>query len=211
MAASIIGLPSTNTEDLGTVTDVIFRESRVHRFNSIEALEHMAFIPGGKGRLRIPLCRMIPMPIIRDTLTIDVMKMEADFVMGYRDGDRVFYVSTTNENGVSQSIDDSILASWNDHWQERNNEFERFLESDSDFEELRGKMFYVWDGNHRLKAWTQYIQRHYSHRKDWHFPVWSIVLRTGGNIALTITAMNDVNGYNFTSLSTLSLNIHLII
>jgi hypothetical protein len=46
--------------------------------------------------MSIPLCRMISMPMVKLTLKIDVLKMEHDFRMGYKEGDKVLYVSATN-------------------------------------------------------------------------------------------------------------------
>jgi hypothetical protein len=39
---------------------------------------------------------MISMPMVRPALKIDVLKMEQAFHMGYREGDKVFYVFATN-------------------------------------------------------------------------------------------------------------------
>jgi hypothetical protein len=39
---------------------------------------------------------MISMPMVRPTLKINVLKMEHAFHMGYREGDKVFYVFATN-------------------------------------------------------------------------------------------------------------------
>jgi hypothetical protein len=39
---------------------------------------------------------MIPMPVVKSTLKINILKMEQAFHGGYREGDKVFYVSLTN-------------------------------------------------------------------------------------------------------------------
>ena len=46
-----------------------------------------------KSRLFLSLCRMVPMPIVQHALKGDIIKLEADFFNGYRDGDCVFYIS----------------------------------------------------------------------------------------------------------------------
>ncbi len=52
--------------------------------------------PKAKARMNILLCCMISMPIVRLALKIDVLKMEHAFQMGYREGNKVFYVFPTN-------------------------------------------------------------------------------------------------------------------
>ena len=47
-------------------------------------------------RLRVFLCRMVPMPIVRHALKGDITKLEVDFFNGYCGGDHVFYISATN-------------------------------------------------------------------------------------------------------------------
>ena len=49
-----------------------------------------------KSRLFLSLCRMVPMPIVQHALKGDIIKLEADFFNGYRDGDYVFYISATD-------------------------------------------------------------------------------------------------------------------
>ena len=54
---------------------------------------------------------MVPMPIVRHALKGDITKLEADFFNGYRDVDRVFYISATDSNGDFHFVDDEIRAS----------------------------------------------------------------------------------------------------
>jgi hypothetical protein len=42
--------------------------------------------------------------------------------------------------------------SWDGHWKVVNDELEEFLQSKTSLHHLIGKMFHVWDGNHRLQA-----------------------------------------------------------
>ena len=64
-----------------------------------------------KSRLRISLCCMVPMPIMRPALNGDISKLEADFFNGNRDGDHVFYISATDSKGNFQFVDDEVRAS----------------------------------------------------------------------------------------------------
>jgi hypothetical protein len=50
-------------------------------------------------------------------------------------------------------VSDNIMASWSTLWQEPNEEFDSILRNDSDLAHLAGKIFFVWEGNHRLTAW----------------------------------------------------------
>ena len=54
-------------------------------------------------------------------------------------------------------------------------------------------MFYVYDGNHKLVAWTEFIHQAHLNDLDWHFRVRTIVLRTLDNVTNVLTAMHDIN------------------
>jgi hypothetical protein len=62
----------------------------------MEVLDRHKILPKEKAQMSIPLCRMISMHVVKPTLKIDVLKMEHDFHMGYKEGDKVFYVFATN-------------------------------------------------------------------------------------------------------------------
>ena len=49
--------------------------------------------------MRIPLCKLIHMPLVRPTLRIDVTKLMVVFQFEYRVGSATLYVSTTNKSG----------------------------------------------------------------------------------------------------------------
>ncbi len=101
----------------------------------------------------IPLCWIIPMLIVRPTLKTDILKMEQPFHARYKEGNKMFYVDPTNWQG------DDYEMEWNSFWKFENARFEDFLQSDLDFLKLSHKMFFLWDGNHRLQAWLPYIDR----------------------------------------------------
>ena len=52
-----------------------------------------------------------------------------------------------------------VEATWNVHWRVANASFEEKLNADDDFVSLRNKMFFVWEGNHRVTAWRRHIER----------------------------------------------------
>jgi hypothetical protein len=41
---------------------------------------------------------------------------------------------------------------WNNQWIVENDRFEEFLNFDLDLQKLPNKMFFMWDGNYRLKT-----------------------------------------------------------
>ena len=59
---------------------------------------------GPNARLRVPLCRMVPMSIVHPALKGDITKLEADFFNGYRDGDRIFYLSATDSKEMTRFV-----------------------------------------------------------------------------------------------------------
>ncbi|KAG0597119.1 hypothetical protein M758_UG312600 [Ceratodon purpureus] len=69
------------------------------RINSIQILKRLEMFKGKKSHIKIPLCRMRKLQVVRPALENDIIKMQAEFVHGYRDGSAAFYVSTTNFEG----------------------------------------------------------------------------------------------------------------
>jgi hypothetical protein len=59
--------------------------------------------------------------------------------------------------GDELEVTPEIKDKWDLHWCARNVEFEKFLFTNLDLARLSNKMFFIWDGNHRLKAWYPYI------------------------------------------------------
>ncbi len=54
--------------------------------------------------MHVPLCMMVPMPILKHVLKIDTLMMEHAFHMGYNEGDNVFYLSPTNWKGKEEDV-----------------------------------------------------------------------------------------------------------
>jgi hypothetical protein len=113
--------------------------------------------------------------------------------MGYRDGDRAMYVSPYNNLDEVLHVSDDIRASWSSPWQEASDEFDFMLENDSDLVHFVGKMFFVWEGNHRLAAWFRHINKHHFMDNDWHISVDCIVVDPRNCVAVLFYAMNDIN------------------
>ena len=51
------------------------------------------------------------MPIVHPALKGDITKLEVNFFNGYHDGDRVFYISSTNSKRDFQLVDDKVRVS----------------------------------------------------------------------------------------------------
>ncbi len=123
--------------------------------------------------MNVPLCQMVPMLVVCPTLNIDIMKMKHAFQMVYKEGDKVFYLSSTNWKGEKNTIDEHEQL-WNVQWWEENKRI-FFMENPHLHRFLRC-MFFVWDGNHRLQAWVLYIK--WVHDEDifWHISMDFILL-----------------------------------
>ena len=145
------------------------------------------------SRMKIPLCRLVPMPMVRPTLACDLTLLENQFSGGYEEGARVFYVSISNEDGQSGVFTPAEKDEWGPIWNEINHDFNTYLMSQAALRHLVDYKFYVCDGNHRRIAWMNHIMRLHATEKIWHISVDSIVLDTRNRIGLTMQAMHDIN------------------
>ena len=169
-----------------------------YRRDSFACLNLMRRQPIEKfAKLRIPLCRMQCLPEVRHTLRSDVLKLMREFRFGYRAGQACFYVALTNKEGDGLDVTEAIERTWNEHWVEENSKFEAGLVADSDLRLLSGKMFYVWDGNHRLAAWKEFIEGEHKDDAAWyelHGNPYSMILDIPrGGARQVVNAMHDIN------------------
>jgi hypothetical protein len=142
--------------------------------------------PVEKISIKIPLCRLIHMPLVCPTLRSDVTKLMAAFQFGYRAGSTTLYVSTTNEYGDNRFICTKDRREWG----------ESFLRKDKDLMGLSGCMFFVYDGNHRLLAWKECIESDHKDDALWyekHGCPECVVLDTTGGRGDVLNAMHDIN------------------
>ena len=58
---------------------------------------------------------MISLQVVRPALAVDIEKMKADFIHGYRPGAAIFYVSTTDFGGLERVVTDADRQSWDDY------------------------------------------------------------------------------------------------
>jgi len=164
--------------------------------DSFSVVEGMRIQPVEKSSLRIPLCRLIHMPLVRPTLRSDVTKLMAAFQFGYRAGSSTLYVSTTNESGDNRFFSAKDRREWGELWGAENDKFEAFLRKDKDLMGLSGCMFFVYDGNHRLLAWKECIESDHKDDALWyekHGCPECVVLDTTGGRGDVLNAMHDIN------------------
>ena len=149
--------------------------------------------PIGKSCFAIPLCRLRCLPLVRPISEVEVNRLENEFVMGYREGDRALYVSPFDNLDQDLDVSNAIQASWGPLWKDANSRFDAILEKDVDLAHLKGKMFYVWEGNHRVTAWWRHIGKHHVMDRDWHIFVDCIVVDPRSSTAVFLNAMSDIN------------------
>ena len=102
-------------------------------------LARVAIKPIKKPRFLIPLCRLKTYPKVRPIVDSDVEMLANEFVKGYREGDRVLYVSPFDitDKDLPVREDDAIWS--NPLWKAANDEFKDYLSSDPDFHQFRNK------------------------------------------------------------------------
>ena len=74
---------------------------RAQKMDTVAILQSLRLFPNELSRMRIPLCRLVPMPMVWPTLASDILALEQQFVYGYEEGARVFYVSIVDEQSYT--------------------------------------------------------------------------------------------------------------
>lgn len=67
------------------------------------------------------------------------------------------------------------------------------LQADPVLAQFSNKMFFVWDGNHRLQAWMPIINDKHGDDLRWHFAVESILLEVKGKVVDMLSILHDIN------------------
>ena len=164
-----------------------------HKVDSVTTIASLRMKPTNLFRLQIPLCRMVPMPMVRLTLASDLDFLEHEFSKGYRDGATVFYITTIDEAGESSIFTEEEINKWDPLWKEQNDIFNANVDTEPELRFMKNLKFFVCDGNHRVIAWMRHIARKHLNDKDRHYVVDSIVLDTKGRIELVMHVMHDIN------------------
>ena len=177
-------------------TDPVVSELELHKSQKEDSngvIQRLQINPTSKSHFSIPLCCLRALPLVRSISEVEVQRLECEFVMGCREGDRVMYVSVFNDIPVDLPVSPAIMASWSPHWQEASVEFDVELKEDPDPAHLCGKMFFVWERNHRLTAWWTHINNNHVDEKNWHVLVDCIMVDPKGCTGVFLNAMSDIN------------------
>jgi hypothetical protein len=149
--------------------------------------------PIKKSRFLIPLCRLKTYPKVRPIVDSNVGMLANEFVKGYREEDRVLYVSPFDITDKDLPVRDDDAIWSNQLWKAANDEFKEYLSSGLDLHQFRNKYFYVYEGNHRVTVWMGYIHKYHSNNPNWYISVDCIVLDACGECSKFLNAMNDIN------------------
>lgn len=181
----------------GGGVDAVQQEIRKsYKQDSYAVVNQLRRRPVEKSRLRIPLCRMEPMRVVRPALLTDIKRLQNAFVYGYRPYSAAMYVAPTNHKGEGLEVSPEIRAKWKRRWQMEDEKFERVLNEDPDLASLSNKMFYVYDGNHRLLAWREFIETEHEDDAVWyseHGNPECLVLDVSQGRRQVLNAMHDIN------------------
>jgi len=166
---------------------------KMQKMDYVGTISSLRILPHSLSRRKVPLCRLVPMPMVRPTLSCDLIKLEQEFTHGYDEGARVFYASVSDEQGESGFFSEAEKAEWGPIWQKVNDEFNSELSSHIELKHLVDAKFYLCDGNHRRIAWMRHINRLYSANPLWHISVDTILLDTKGRVGAAMQVMHDIN------------------
>jgi len=121
---------------------------RLQKVNLVATITSLKMKLDRYFQMRISLCRLVPMLMVRPTLSSDIQRMEQEFAYGYLDGMVAFYVSITNEVGESSPFTDEEVDGWDDWWKYMTANFNAYTESLLDLNFMKNMKFFVCDRNH---------------------------------------------------------------
>lgn len=101
---------------------------------------------------------MIPNEAVRP-IREDLSYLKEEFrKYGYLESKGSFILSCTSMDGNQIEVSPEIISDWDPMWHAVNDEFEADLGSNPEWSHLSNKMFFVWDGNNRLRAFMSKIK-----------------------------------------------------
>ena len=136
-------------------SEIMLRKRQKRDSNSV--INRLRIESEAKSRFSIPLCQLHTLPLVRPINEVDVQQLENEFVTGYRDGDRVLYVSIYNDKAETLDVTSNLYDSWSGLWQSANDRFAAKLVADPNLSRFSAKMFYMWKGNHRVTVWWRHV------------------------------------------------------
>jgi hypothetical protein len=106
-----------------------------------------------------------------------------------------FYVQPADACGQLAFCTQDIREKWDPLWVLENEKFEEECEADESFWILKDKMFYVFDGNHRLYSWMKVMEEHPTNPKYHPRVICTIFKGESGSLIQIEAAMHTVNQY----------------
>lgn len=148
--------------------------------------------PTSKCCFSVPLCHLLPLHVVRHVWDVDVQWQENELVDGYHEGDMVRYVSLwimqrkwrrspKLPRNFGMNIGKSSIMF-----------FELFLSTHNDLCGFKGKMFWMWEGNHRVSAWHRDID-HLLHNEVGDTSLPFIIYNSLGFVGIMLDSMHDVD------------------
>ena len=112
-----------------------------HSFDFNSYIENLQFQPTSKSRFFILLSRLLSMPLVQPTFLSDVLKLEQEFIHGYRSGSAVFHISAVNNEMETEDVSSELMNYWNVHRKNASTKFDEFLMEDDVLNKFVCKMF----------------------------------------------------------------------
>lgn len=100
-----------------------------HKVDSVTTIFILRFKPKYLLLFKIPLCKLVPMAMVRPLFSSNLHKLEEDFAYNYWDGATLFYILTTNAADESAEFFVEEIQKWGLLLQQRNDEFLAILDA----------------------------------------------------------------------------------
>lgn len=104
----------------------------------------------------VPLCRLVPHEAVRFATDNATWLIPSFDTAAYLETMGSFLVSIEGPSGGFMPITPQNLEEWGPIWTQKSAEFDKSL--GREWQDLKGRKFLVWDGNHRLKTWLKRIK-----------------------------------------------------
>ncbi|KAI5055043.1 hypothetical protein GOP47_0030188, partial [Adiantum capillus-veneris] len=114
----------------------------------------------------VPLCRLVPHEAVRFASDSASWLVSTFDTAAYVETMGVFLVSLAGPSGSTMPVTTQNLEEWGPIWTQKHLDFERSL--NKEWQDLKGRKFLVWDGNHRLKTWMKRIKDLYADSPEYH-------------------------------------------
>ncbi|CAM6094624.1 unnamed protein product [Calypogeia fissa] len=112
----------------------------------------------------IPLCRLQKFKMVRN-LNADgpgVSNLKESFMLhGYVEDFPCFQLLLVDDRGLVQEVNDSIIGTWDARWRTISDQFDHERDANPAFLIVKGRMFPVGDGNHRLFSWMEVAKKYH--------------------------------------------------